>query len=46
VVLLYGTEKGAPFGAVETISGDVPRGGFGGNSGRVRFGDVRQISVK
>lgn len=45
-VLLYGTEKGAPFGAVETIQGKVPRGGFGGNSGRVRFGDVRQISVK
>jgi mono/diheme cytochrome c family protein len=46
VVMLYGTEKGAPFGAVETIQGDVPRGGFTANSGRVRFGEVRQIRVQ
>ncbi len=46
VVMLYGTEKGSPHGAVETIRGDVPRGGFTANSGRVRFGDVRSIRVQ
>jgi hypothetical protein len=44
-VFLYGTEKGAPHGAVETIRGVVPRGGFSANSGRVRFSEVVQVQV-
>ena len=44
-VFLYGTEKGSPHGAVETIRGKVPRGGFGGHSGRVLFSEVVQIQV-
>ncbi len=46
VAFLYGTEKGSPHGAVETIRGKVPLGGFGANSGRVRFSDVLQIQVQ
>ncbi len=42
----YGTEKGAPHGAVETVQGRAPIGGFTGASGRVRFSDVVQIQVK
>lgn len=42
---LYGTEKGAPHGAVETIRGVVPRGGFSANSGRVRFSEIVQVQV-
>ena len=44
---LYGTEKGAPHGAVEQPGrGKSPLGGFQGNSGRVRFSEVLQISVQ
>lgn len=43
---LYGTEKGSPHGAVETIRGKVPLGGFGANAGRVQFSDVLQIEVE
>jgi hypothetical protein len=46
VAFLYGTEKGSPHGAVETIRGKVPRGGFTANAGRVRFSDVLQIQVR
>jgi hypothetical protein len=45
-VLLYGTEKGSPHGAVETLQGKQPLGGFGSAAGRVRFSDVVQIRVK
>lgn len=45
-VFLYGTEKGSPHGAVETLRGTVPVGGFGANSGRVRFSEVHQIQVR
>ena len=45
-VFLYGTEKAAPFGAVDTLQGPRPRGGFGGSSGRVRFTPVLGIEVK
>lgn len=43
---LYGTEKAARHGAVETIQGKQPLGGFGSNSGRVRFSDIVQIKVE
>lgn len=43
---LYGTEKGSPHGAVETIRGKVPRGGFTANSGRVAFSEVVQVEVE
>lgn len=42
---LYGTEKGSPHGAVETIRGPVPRGGLTANAGRIRFSDVLEIEV-
>jgi hypothetical protein len=45
-VFLHGTERGAPHGAVETIRGKVPIGGFGGHGGRVRFSDVARIVVE
>jgi hypothetical protein len=45
-VFLYGTEKGSPGGAVETLQGKAPLGGFGGNSGRVKFSTVHQIQVR
>jgi hypothetical protein len=44
-VFLYGTEKGSPHGAVETIRGKAPRGTYLANAGRVRFSDVLQITV-
>jgi hypothetical protein len=44
-VFLYGTEKGAPHGAIEQIQGKRPLGGFGGASGRLLFSDVRKIFV-
>ncbi len=45
-VFLYGTEKASPHGAVEASLGRIlPRGGYTGNSGRVRFSDVLQIQV-
>ena len=43
---LYGTEKGSPHGAVETIRGKVPRGGFTANSGRVAFSEVVEVEVE
>jgi hypothetical protein len=45
-VFLYGTEKAAPHGAVESVQGKVPLGGFTGSSGRVRFTPVQQIEVR
>ena len=42
----YGTEKGSPHGAVETVRGIVPLGGFTANSGRVRFSPVVTVQVK
>jgi hypothetical protein len=42
----YGTEKGSRHGAVETIRGKQPLGGFGANSGRVRFSDIARIKVE
>jgi len=45
-VLLYGTELSSPNGAVETPMGKGPAGGFTGSSGRVKFSEVRTISVK
>lgn len=43
---LYGTEKGSPHGAVETVRGIVPLGGFTANAGRVRFSPVVTVQVK
>ncbi len=43
---LYGTEKGSPHGAVETLQGRAPIGGFGASAGRVRFSEVVQIRVE
>ncbi len=45
-VFFYGTEKGSPHGAVETLQGKGPIGGFTAAAGRVRFSDVLQIQVK
>ena len=45
-VFLYGTEKGSPHGAVETMRGKAPRGTYLANAGRVRFSDVLQIAVE
>jgi hypothetical protein len=45
-VFLYGTEKASPHGAVETLQGKRPLGGFGGNSGRVKFSPVLTIKVQ
>jgi hypothetical protein len=46
-VFLYGTEKGAPHGAVDAPwGGKQPIGGLTANAGRVRFSDVQQIQVK
>ncbi len=42
----YGTEKGAPFGSIETIRGKRPRGGRGSSSGRVAFSEVLGIQVQ
>ncbi|MFQ5697490.1 MAG: hypothetical protein ACE5IL_04295 [Myxococcota bacterium] len=43
---LYGTEKASPHGAVETVRGKLPLGGFAGASGRVRFSAVRRVRVR
>ncbi len=46
-VFLYGTEKGAPHGAVEAPwGGKLPLGGLASNAGRVRFSDVKQLRVQ
>ena len=42
----YGTEKGSPFGVVETIRGKLPRGGRAASSGRVAFSEVLEIQVQ
>ena len=45
-LFLYGTEKGSPHGAVETLRGKAPLGGYGAHSGRIRFSGVRRITVE
>ena len=45
-VFLYGTEKGAPHGAVKEVWGKRPLGGFTGSSGRVSFSEVIEIEVR
>jgi hypothetical protein len=45
-VLFYGTELSSAHGAVETAYGKVPVGGFGGNSGRIKFSDVAKVAVQ
>jgi hypothetical protein len=45
-VLLYGTEISSPHGGVESPYGKGPLGGLTGNSGRVKFSDVAQVTVK
>jgi hypothetical protein len=44
-VFLYGTEKAAPYGAVETLRGKSPLGGSMGNAGRIRFSEIVQIDI-
>jgi hypothetical protein len=44
--LLYGTEISSPHGGVESAYGKSPLGGFTGSSGRVKFSDVAQVTVK
>lgn len=43
---LYGTEKGARNGAVETLRGVQPVGGFTGNGGRVLFSEIVALEVE
>jgi hypothetical protein len=45
-VFLYGTEKASPHGAVESLQGRRPLGGFSGNGGRVKFSPVLRIQVQ
>jgi len=45
-VYLYGTEKGAPFGSVESMRGPVPVGGRAAGSGRVQFSEILKINVE
>jgi hypothetical protein len=45
-VFLYGTEKHAPHGGVQTMEGMNPLGGFAGSGGRVAFSSVLQIKVE
>jgi len=46
-VYLYGTEKGTPLGTkTHPVYGKTPLGGFGGNSGRVKFTSPEIIRVK
>ncbi|MBW2281177.1 MAG: hypothetical protein JRG76_08700 [Deltaproteobacteria bacterium] len=45
-VFLFGTEKGAPFGSVETVRGRAPVGGGTAASGRVKFSDILSITVE
>jgi len=43
----YGTEKASPLGFTEDpIRGKLPRGGFGGHSGRILFSKVHKIQVQ
>lgn len=43
--LLYGSEKATKLGAIKSVQGTRPRGGFGGASGRVRFSPVATVEV-
>ena len=45
-VFLYGTEKAAPHGTVETLRGIAPVGGRNSASGRVKFSPVLKIEVQ
>lgn len=45
-VFLYGTEKAAPYGTVETLRGPAPVGGRSSASGRVKFSPVLKIEVE
>jgi hypothetical protein len=45
-VFLYGTEKGSAHGAVESVQGKQPIGGFGAHAGRVTFSPVSSIKVE
>jgi hypothetical protein len=45
-VFLYGTEKGAPHGLVESVQGKLPLGGMAGSSGRVRFSELLALEVQ
>jgi cytochrome c553 len=46
-VYLYGTEKASPHGfTLNNVGYKVPRGGYGGASGRVRFTPAHTITVK
>lgn len=44
--MLYGTEKATRLGAVKSIRGVRPLGGFGGASGHIRFTEVATVEVK
>jgi len=44
--LLYGTEISSPHGGVESPYGKGPLGGLTGSSGRIKFSDVAQVTVK
>lgn len=42
----YGTEKGTPLGyTTDPVRGKLPRGGFGGPSGRILFSAAQSIAV-
>ncbi|MCA9773521.1 MAG: hypothetical protein KC466_13990 [Myxococcales bacterium] len=43
--LLYGSEKATKLGALKSVQGTRPRGGFGGASGHIRFSPVVTIEV-
>ena len=45
-VFLYGTEKAAPNGTVDTLRGPEPVGGSSSASGRVKFSPVLKIEVE
>ena len=46
VVFFYGTEKGVPLGAVQTLRGPAPLGGYTAAAGRIRFSEVLQVTVE
>ncbi len=45
-VFFYGTEMATPLGTVEQLGRKLPKGGFLGHSGRVKFSDVQTITVQ
>lgn len=45
-VLIHGTEKASPVGVVQTATGPMPRGGASGPSSRIRFSEVKTITVQ